>query len=151
MFEFTLPIVDASLLPADTFAHMAEANTSGVAVRSGTEVRLLHYEAILDGFRRGKTTLMQIEDFHQVLVVAGISPSEVGKRLSSAKREVGSLSFRENFIDLISHNSGLAALYLHGPKTKRCSNTPPQGHYYPPLEADKSTPKNCIACDGVLP
>lgn len=145
MRNFELPLLAPSESPAEAFPRMAQARASGVVIHVGAQVRLLHFNAILDAFDQQVTELSLITAFEPVgLLDVTLPPEQCRLALEGARVRFGATRLG-GIAELVSLHETNADVYLTAPSVLKCGDTP--AHYYPPHRQNPTTPNVCVV-DG---
>ena len=160
MLRFELPMVAGQISTSDALSEIIDTAKSGITFESNLgDLRLVHYDRIVEAIGRGVTELDDV-DYEPVVKLDLKLPelSYIGV-VSSAGKRFGFVRALSGMADLFSVSESFASAYNTVSSGVRCerphrpANTKPRDwyHYYPPHQRDSSDPNVCRFCGAKVP
>jgi hypothetical protein len=159
MTRFELPMVTGVSSVNRALTDAIEADKLGVFVRTVGELRVVHYDALLDAFRAGKR-LMQVAGEPVVRIAAhATDDAAMTDYVESTGHKFGLIGVIAGKAALFSVSASHSAPYTLPSTGARChreqqpAGTPARAwfHYYPPNVRDQARRNECVICGAYLP
>lgn len=159
MKSFKIPVVRSTTSIDNAFKVAIDAASSGVLVKGGGDLRLVHYRDLVGAASKKKQN--RVGDVKSVSVLR-LEPGKGGdkqkQKLEAAGLKFGYLAESGGTARMFSVSEQLADLYLADSGGTRCTrpdkpaDTPARRwyHYYPPISRVPRTSKTCRICGATL-
>jgi hypothetical protein len=159
MQGFKLPIIPATSSIDQAFKTAIDHKTSGVVIRTGADVRLVHYDALLKAAAKGHKRV-SAADYESALKLGTgrVSLKQKGK-VEAAGLKFGYFTQSGNTARMFSVSETFAYPYTDASGGTHCKRpNKPAGktdqewyHYYPPTKRLPRTPNICRVCSAIVP
>jgi hypothetical protein len=159
MKSFKIPIVPATTSINQAFMTAIDAAASGVLVKAGGDLRLVHYRDLVNAASKGRR-LVSKANYESVLKLGSgrVSLKQKGK-VEAAGLKFGYFTASGGTARMFSVSERFADLYGRESDGARCKrpNKPPAKedqewyHYYPPTDRLPGTPNICRVCGAAVP
>jgi hypothetical protein len=160
MLRFELPMVAGRISPNDALTEIIDTAKSGVTFQSNVgDLRLVHYDRIVEAISRGVTQLDDVEFESVVKFDLSLAELNYGGVVSTAGKKFGFVRALSGMADLFSVSESFAVAYNTASSGVRCErpnkplNMKPRDwyHYYPPNPRNPSNPNVCRVCGFNVP
>jgi hypothetical protein len=158
MKSFKIPVVPATTSIDNAFKVAIDASSSGVLVKTGGNLRLVHYRDLVNAASKNEKRIAGANYVSVLKLGPGKVSEKQKEKVEAAGLKFGYFSESDGTAHMFSASEQLADLYSEDSDGTRCTrpgkpaNTPGRRwyHYYPPIERVPKTLKECRICGAAL-